>query len=133
MPLYDYECGDCGIVAEHFAGFAQTTMPCQCGSQAKRIISVSGQYCGNQDAPWLRSVLDVVDRESTKPHVRAFVQNPTRDNYKRWMKGEKIVPMDHTEGGGPPTYLKPPVPDMKSIKKEIFEKHRARKAIEVRS
>lgn len=134
MPIYDYECADCGRITEAFAGLDDTEMVCVCGETARRIISVCGQYVGNQDASWIRSVLDVVDRESTKPHVRAFVQNPTRENYKRWMKGEGIRPVDHTEHGAPPVYRKPePTVDTKKITRELFEKHRARKAIEVRS
>jgi len=133
MPLYDYECPSCGIIPDVFAGINDDTTTCpHCGAESRRIVSISGQYCGNQDATWLKSVLDVVDKSSRKPHVRAFVDNPTRENYKRWMKGEGIVPADHKVHGGPPVYQKPPDPDMTSVNKEVWEKHRARKRIELR-
>ncbi len=111
MPLYDYEC-KCGTVTEAIAGVNEDTLPCrQCGKGAARIISASGQFTGNEDAPWIRSVLDVVDKKNPAQHVQEFVKNPTRSNYHRWMKGEKIVPVDYTVRGGPPTYERPPEPD----------------------
>lgn len=133
MPLYDFECADCGRITETFAGLEETVIVCVCGRPTRRIISISGQYLGNQDAPWLRSVLDVVDRESTKPHVREFIANPSRENYKKWMKGEGVRPMDHKEHGGPPIARKPQEPDKKPLVDYLWARHRARKALEVRS
>lgn len=51
----------------------------------------------NEDAPWIRSVLEVVDKDSTKPHVVAFRENPTRTNYNLWMKGEGLRPLENGE------------------------------------
>lgn len=136
MRIYDYECPACGIYEDFGDPEADRVKICdRCGAEAQRIISIGNSaYLGNQDAPWIRSVLDVVDRESKKPHVRAFIENPTRENYKKWMKGEGIRPVDYTEHGGPPVYRKPePSVDTKKMARELFEKHRARKAIEVRS
>ena len=35
---------------------------------------------GNQDADWIKSVVDVVDKDDKSPHVQEFIRNPTRDN-----------------------------------------------------
>lgn len=132
MPLYDYECKKCGRITEHFAkADERLELVCECGGDVRRIISISGQYCGNQDAPWLKSVVDVVDKTSRKPHVRAFVENPTRSNYKRWMQGEGIKPVDHTEHGAPPVARKPEPTDTSRIRQEVWERHRARHRIEI--
>lgn len=97
MILYDYEC-PCGNTFEALAQIEEKEMPCpKCGKQARRIISSSGHYCANQDAPWIRSVVDVVDKDSTAPHVVEFRNNPTRENWKKWMKGEGIRPMEGDE------------------------------------
>lgn len=107
MPMYDYECDNCGTIFERYAGIDDTTLKCDCGGDARRIISVTGQYTANEDAPWIRTVLEVVNKDDPAPHVQEFVHNPTRTNYKRWMKGEGIVPVDYTEKGGPPEYKRP--------------------------
>lgn len=133
MPaIYDFECPS-KHVTEHLVHWKQKKAKCpKCGKTAKRIISAAGQYAGNQDAPWLKSVLDVVDKTNPAAHVQAFVKNPTRDNYRAWMKGEKIAPMDYTEHGGPPTAKRPPEVDTAGIRREVLERYRDRNRIEVR-
>jgi putative FmdB family regulatory protein len=132
MPIYDYECGSCGAITERYAKIDDEILACEkCASDAYRIISVGGHYCGNQDAPWLKSVLEVVDKDPSKPHCVEFRKNPTRANWKAWMKGEGIRPAGDTYGGGPITAQKPPEPDMSKVRKEVWEKHRKRTRIEI--
>jgi len=41
MPLYEYQCGDCNRRHEELQpSDASTTMPCECGGLAKRVLSV---------------------------------------------------------------------------------------------
>lgn len=97
MILADFECRK-GHINEHLIESSVTVRKCPtCGGRSKRIISQSGQYLGNLDAGWIRSVLDVVDKDSNKQHVREFISNPNRETYKRWMKGEGIRPLDRAE------------------------------------
>ncbi len=133
MPLkiYDFEC-QCGRIFEELAEYEEVIKPCSCGDMARRIISVSGQYLGNQDATWIKTVLEVVDKESTKPHVQEFIKNPNRENYKKWMKGEGIRPADYKDHGGPPVYRKPPLISTEEKARFLYERHRERKALEVR-
>jgi putative FmdB family regulatory protein len=135
MIIADYECTKCGNVSEELCHSKQKKSTCpMCGKTSKRIISFGKVYTGNESPAWLASVLDVVDKTNPAPHVQAFVKNPTRGNYKAWMAGEKIRPADHTEHGGPPVFKKPERSEYErqQITKELFERHRARKAIEVR-
>jgi len=132
MILADFECPK-GHIHEALVESGRKAARCPaCGRKARRIISAGRVYTGNQDAPWLKSVLEVVDRDSKAPHVQAFVHNPTRKNYHAWMKGEGIRPMDHTEHGGPPASRKPPDPDLSGLMKRVAEAHFRRKRIEVR-
>ena len=133
MPIYDHECPACGRVFETYAGLDETEVPCSCGGTAKRIISVSGQFIGTESSPWLRSVLEVVDRDNPAKHVQDFVKNPTRANYKAWMKGEGIRPLDHTERGAPPMHHRASERDIRPIVNYLFERHRERKRVEVYS
>lgn len=131
--LCDYECRS-GHITEHYVHHKQKKIDCPvCKKSAKRIISVNGQYTANQDAPWLKSVLDVVDKTSTAPHVKEFLKHPTRENYKNWMKGENIKPMDYNVHGSAPQFRKPPEPDVRALGDRIYQRHRERNAIEVRS
>lgn len=133
MIYADFECPSHHIT-EHLVHWKQKKLKCpKCGKTAKRIISVAGQYMGNQDAPWIKSVLDVVDKSNPAAHVQAFVKNPTRANYKAWMKGEGIRPMDHTEKGGPPMAHRPGPVDTSGIHREVLERFRERNRIEVRA
>ena len=85
----------------------------------------------NESPSWLKSVVDVCDKDSAKAHVREFVKNPTRRTYQNWMKGENIRPVDHTEHGGPPQRTRPPEPDLSKVREEIARKHYERRRVEV--
>ncbi len=132
MPLYDFACRS-GHKTETDANWKQKEIVCpKCGKKATRCFSPASQYVPNEDAPWLRSVLEVVDKENKAPHVQEFVKNPTRSNYQRWMKGEGIRPLDHTEHGAPPVHKQRPEPDLTPMVKELARRHMERNRIEVR-
>jgi putative FmdB family regulatory protein len=96
MPLYDFSC-ECGNIFETFAAHADRTKHCPiCNKPARRIVSL-GRSAWRHDAPWVESVLEVVDKESRDPATRAFLETPTRENYRRWMKANGLRPMDENE------------------------------------
>ena len=132
MIVADFECPS-GHIEEHYCHRKQKQERCSCGKMGVRIITFGQVYTGNQDAPWLKTVLDVVDKTSTKPHVQAFLKQPTRANYKAWMKGEGIKPADHTEHGSAPAFKRPPEPDLRALGDRLARRHFDRKRIEVRS
>ncbi len=133
MILVDFSCNHCGNVYETLIEPDIWVGICSsCGQDARRIIT-SGGVSGNQEVPvWLKSTLEVVDKTDKRPHVQEFVKNPTRENYKKWMKTEGIKPAAYTEHGAPPVYKRPPEPDLNVIAKNLYEQHRNRKRIEVR-
>jgi hypothetical protein len=47
------------------------------------------------------------------------------------MKEEKIRPVDWTEHGAPPTYRKPPEPDMDKIAGNLYQRLRERQRLEL--
>ena len=89
MPLYDYECLSCKTVFEKLAGVNETVYCPNCDFESKRLISVPGVNCSNDDAEWIRSVTEVVDKEGG-PAAQQFLKNPTRTNYKAWMRAEGL-------------------------------------------
>jgi putative FmdB family regulatory protein len=134
LKLYDYECYNCKTIFEALGETDEREKLCpRCPGDvvARRIISVSGQYLGNQDATWIRSVLEVVDKDSKARHVQDFIKNPSRKNYQDWMKGEGIKPIDHTVRGGPPVFERPHPHDRKPLVDELFRRHRERKSLSV--
>lgn len=132
MPiLADFECSKCNTVTEHYVDAQQKTVECKCGGKAKKIISLPGVYVNSENPSWLKSVTDVIDKEDKRPHVQEFLKHPTRENYKRWMKEEKIRPVDWTVHGAPPTYQKPPEPDIDKIASQIHERLRERQRLEL--
>jgi len=124
------ECSKCEHSFEVIAGIEERTTACpKCKGTAKRIISMSGIHTANEDSGWIKSVLEVVDKDSTEPHVVEFRKNPTRENYKRWMKKSGLR---HLEPGEERN-IHPEPPDMSRVHKEVWEKHRKRNTLEVRS
>ena len=81
MPkLNDYECKLCGFVFEAMT-FGDELNPegndiiyCKkCGGYTKRLISVPGVNTYNQDAPWIRSVREVVDKDGAKTVIHTML------------------------------------------------------------
>lgn len=127
MPLYDFECEKCGKIHEAVTDWTVNTHECPfCSEPAKRIISLSSVNTANQDAPWIRSIVEVVDKDSNDPVDIAMRENPTRDNYKRWMK---VKGLRHLEPG---EKLRPNPPDTSKIMKEVLERHMQRNRIELK-
>ncbi|MEA4858270.1 zinc ribbon domain-containing protein [Solidesulfovibrio sp.] len=100
MPLYDFRCRVCGRTFEAMAKMDAGHSVCACGGTAERLLSVGRGY--RADADWLPSVTAVVDRDSPAPHVRAFLAEPSRANYRRWLAGEKLRPLEDGESRRPP-------------------------------
>jgi len=126
MPLYDFLCSACEQVHEAITPMNQDKKKCpDCGSMAKKIIS--GSHREQDDSKWIRSILDVVDKESKDPHTREFLKRPTRENYKNWMKATGLR---HFEPGE--ERQRPPAPDLDKINKETWNRLQERRRIEVR-
>jgi len=131
MIIADFECPS-GHITEHICHAKQKRVNCKCGKKAKRIISLGRVDTGNEYPSWLKSVLEVVDKTNPAKHVQDFASNPSRRNYKTWMKGEGIKPLDHTEHGAPPVFRKPPELDTKSMVDRLTKMRMERNRIEVR-
>lgn len=132
MIFADFECRS-GHVTEHLVHQKQKKVDCSvCGKTAKRIISMGRVNIANDAPGWLRSTLEVVDRSNPASHVQEFVKQPTRANYRAWMKGEGIRPLDHTEHGAPPTARKPDSVDLSRVYREVMDRYRGRQRLEVR-
>lgn len=124
MPIYDYQCTKCETIDERFAGVDEKTLPCKCcGELARRVYL---KLSTTHDAPsWLKDTLEVVDKEGG-PHCQEFLKRPTRSNYKKWMKGEGIRPMDHGES------TKVGIPKEEKIKKRAKTRHKLQEAFRSR-
>ena len=127
MIIADFECKD-GHINEHIVESGTSLTKCPvCGKQAKRIITINGVNTANEDSAWIRSTLEVVDKENPAPHVQDFVNNPTRSNLKNWMKNEGLRYLEPGE-----EKIRKPEVDVNRIKKEVYELQRKNKRIEVR-
>ena len=114
FKLYDYKCKMCGYVFEELSDQTSIVYCKKCGGYTKRLISVPRVNTSNQDAEWIRSVREVVDKEGGKAS-QEFLNHPTRDNYYKWMKEEQIRPFEKGES------IKSPPPDMDKIVNETVE------------
>jgi len=122
MPIYDMECPSCGNIHEAYSGIDEDPIQCpNCGSDTKRIISASGQYCSNQDAGWLKNVLEVVDKSDNTIASKEFLANPTRRNYKAWMKAKGLRPIEDGENRRKQAPWRPPT---KTLLDRVMERRR---------
>jgi hypothetical protein len=137
MPVYDYQCVDCGHVEEQILTVAQMEaadsedwpFACdKCGYPMVHIISASGQYCANEDSAWVRTVADIIVKDSADPRDRKFLDGGmTRSDLKKWMKERNLR---HYEPGEKPGKPKPP--DEKRILRKLMDRYVKRHRIEVR-
>jgi len=128
IPVYDFQCTKCGNIDERIEHYSVDYRMCKkCGATSKKIISVNGPNCANDDTGWIKTVLEVVDKDSKAPHVVEFRKNPTRQNYKKWMKSEGLRHLEPGEESRPyPEEL-----DLTKLNKEVWESHRKRNRLEV--
>jgi putative FmdB family regulatory protein len=106
MPIYDYQCSNpgCNEITESVQPIDTIAIECpKCHYAASKVFSPMGTVRFADDAAWLKTVIEVVDKDSKAPHVVEFLRNPTRTNYKAWMKGEKIAPIERGEKPYRPT------------------------------
>lgn len=73
----------------------------KCGAVMAKVFVSAGSRLPD-DAAWIKTVLEVVAKDSTKPATREFLRNPTRENMRRWMKAEGIR---HIEDGEKPARI----------------------------
>jgi putative FmdB family regulatory protein len=130
MPVYDFECTNCGRVSEKILSIAQLEMggfECgECQSPMKQILLPGGTNCANEDADWIRSTLEVVDKEGGIA-ARRFVQDPTRENRKKWMKETGVRQFEPGE--------KPQKPDSVDVDKmtdHVMRKRQERNTLNIR-
>lgn len=98
MPLYDFECENCGNLFEEFTDPDIWELPCpECEAAAKKLMSIGRINCANQDAAWLRTIPEVIEKGTGKPHCERAIKDPTRDNVEMWMNGEGLRPLEPGE------------------------------------
>ena len=131
MILYEYQCEKCGCVLDVYA-----TMNCRpkdidchdCDGRAVQVIGASMVNMAAEDAAWLKTVTEVVDKDQSKPHCVEFVKNPTRSNYKNWMKKEGLR---HLEPGEKTKPRQMSNADMQRLQSHVFNKFQNRNAITI--
>ena len=127
MPIYEMQCEDrsCNLEFEAYAGINEIVECPNCGFSARRLMSVPGVNVANQDADWIRSVTEVVDKDSDKPATKEFLKDPTRKNYQAWMKSEGIRPYE------PGERTTPPKQDMGKVYQDVWRKFKDRERMSV--
>lgn len=127
MPLHQWECPDHGEFEESFKiADKPKYCPCpECGKASRQVVTI-GAILGDE-AAWLNSVCEVVDPEGGA-HCQQFLNNPTRSNYKKWMKESNLRPLEP----GEERRRKPTAADRERAKKERTDSamkalHEARK------
>ena len=89
MPLYEFECGECGAQFETFdrVDTCPQELPCpDCGGRARRIISIRGAVHG--DTPgWLDESVQGALLDTDSRYFRAI---ETRSELKRHIKAKGI-------------------------------------------
>ena len=100
MICYQFQCTTCGKITDEYFDMSNcpSSIQCQCKAIATKIISIPGANTANESPDWIKSICEVVEKDSDKPHCNEFLKNPTRQNYKNWMKVEKVRHLEPGEG-----------------------------------
>ena len=90
MPLYEFECYNCGKITESTYKIADCPehIKCDyCGIMAQKIISKSAIQCDSaNDVSWLKSAEEVI-----KPaHERSW---ESRKDYKECLQRNNLIPV----------------------------------------
>lgn len=128
MPLYQYECKECGLIIEQvfkIKGCPRNIKCSKCKGKALKIICIPGSDNTKESPDWVKSIIEVVDKKGGS-HCQQFIKNPTRENLNNWMKTEGVR---HLEPGE--KLSRPKVPDVSVMADKIMKKRRARQAIEI--
>lgn len=129
MPIYDIECERCQSVIEVIESIkSNNKRRCLvCGGRMKRIITTGRATDNAVDSPWIKSVLAVVSKDPDAPMAdQIFLRNPTRRNYRAWMRSRGLRPLEPGEGPS-----KPQGPDMEKIGKEMWARDMERRRLNV--
>lgn len=127
MVLFDFQCQSCGRIEERMIDRDTETVICTCGGTMTKYFGRSAGARLNDDAGWIKTVVEVVDKDSQAPHVAEFRRNPTRENMRKWMQGEGIR---HLEDNEKPN--RRPGLDVKRHAEKIMQMRMERNRIEVR-
>lgn len=126
MPTYDYQCDLCNGIEEHFFRISEKPdiLRCtNCGGAMQQKPGI-GVIMGDE-AAWLNSAAEVADRNGSV-EARRFRSDPTRDNYRKWLKAENLRPLER----GEETWKRPKATvDRKKIREEVKRNHQKRSAI----
>jgi hypothetical protein len=93
-----------------------------------RIISVGRSAYNLIDAPWISTVREVVNKKSKSPADRELLKNPTRANYKNWMKANGLRHLDPGEAHEPKPWSKKDDAEMKNA---LLKKHMERNRLKL--
>lgn len=110
MPIYDFLCDQCGHTSEEYVhSYRKDKIQChKCsGDAVKQFPLFRSAY--KEDANWVKDVLEVVDKDSPKLHVRRFLETPNRKNWQLWMKGEGLRPLEDNERIRPGPFNREPL------------------------
>ena len=87
MPIYEYQCNNCGNISERLFFMSEDlpeTIDCiECGDIAHKIMSVNSLQTDN-DVTWLPSAVKTLQPDYERPIE-------TRGEYKKYLKDNHIA------------------------------------------
>ncbi len=126
-PLYNFSCPICGLVDERIVDYDTQISPCEfCQGEAAKQFSFGQSFEVREDAPWLKSVIDVVDKESVDLIDRRFIDQPNRKNYQNWMRHHNLRPFENERD-----FPKRQPENIEVITHELLQMKTARERIEI--
>lgn len=126
MIIHEYQCELCEDVTEHLVesdNIPDITHCPICNGNAVRIVSIS--HTAPVDSAWISDVLEVVNKKSPDAHCKEFLRHPTRSNYKAWMKGEGLRPLEDGERVMPEDTSKERLADKKKQMHKLYKERNA--------
>ena len=87
MPLYSYECSECGKLQDRILKLAEIwkAIKCQeCGGSTKKVITLGHGGIQRDEPTWLPDACEQLIPEGQKPFE-------TRTEYKKYLKDKNLI------------------------------------------
>lgn len=127
MILYQYQCRECGNTTDQYFNMddVHPDLQCgKCGGVSGQVIGIPGPNVASESPAWIKSIREVVNKEGGQ-HCQEFLKDPTRDNYRKWMKTEGIRHIEAGEKPGRPATT----PSAEVITDKLMRHRQAKRAL----
>jgi len=89
--LYEYQCESCGSIIDVYSSInkrPEFVLCPDCPGRANQTLAVAGVDTLKESPDWVKTIPEVVEKDSGKAHCDNLIRDPTRKNLVIWLQKE---------------------------------------------